>query len=183
MHDTLGHLLSVMTAKADLALRLTDRDLDKARQEIEDIHLTGRQALKDVRSVIAGMENTTIANELGHARYLLETANIHAKISNQSPKLPPSYQHALGMIIRESTTNIVRHSNATRCEISLIQRGDDLSLMVKDNGEGDSFNPRTGLSSMKERTEQLKGDFVITNAKDQGTKLLVKLPVDGGPTA
>jgi two-component system sensor histidine kinase DesK len=178
MHDTLGHLLSVMTAKADLALKLTDRDLGQARQEIQDIHLTGRQALKDVRNVIAGMENTTIANELGHARYLLETANIHIKISNQSPTLPPEHQHALGMIIREATTNVVKHSNASRCEIYLTQERDNLLLQVKDNGVGVSFEPRAGLSSMRKRAEQLNGTLHISAQKPNETLLELRLPMD-----
>ena len=182
MHDTLGHLLSIMTAKADLALRLTDKDLEEARQEIKDIHLTGRQALKDVRRVIAGMENTTIANELGHARYLLETANIHVTLVNQTIELPASHQHALGMIIREATTNIVRHSNATRCEILLHQQRNQLKLTILDNGEGGVFAPKTGLLSMRERTERLSGEFTINYTKQEGTRLTVQLPLDADLT-
>lgn len=178
MHDTMGHVLTVVTAKSDLALRLVDKDTNQAKQEIRDINITGRQALKDVRSVIAGMENTSITNELGHCRYLLETADVHVDIANNTHTLPEHYQHALGMIIREATTNVVRHANANRCSVSLTHTSNLLTLAIKDNGNGGSFMAKTGLSSMKARADQLGGQFYIKPSTETGTDLIVTVPLE-----
>lgn len=177
MHDTLGHVLTLITAKSDFALRVADTDAKLVKQELMDINLSARQALKSVRDVITGIENTSIANELGHARYLLETANVHIAIENSSPVLPDNIQHALGMIIREATTNIVKHANASRCVISLVHSDTMLTLKVKDNGQGKAFIAKTGLTSIESRARALNGQFSLKSSEETGTQLLVKLPL------
>ena len=177
MHDTVGHVLAIITAKSDFALRVVDKDLDQVKQELKDINLTGRQALRNVREIIAGMENTSIADELGHARYLLETSNIHVDITNNAPLLPSHFQHELGLIVREATTNIVKHANASRCAILLTGNDDTLTLRVQDNGKGGSLVARTGLTSMEDRTKALGGRFNIASSQEAGTDITVKLPL------
>ena len=176
MHDTLGHVLSVITAKADLAQRVIDTNPIKAKQEMKEVHKTGRQALRQIRDVIAGLENTTIATELAHARYLLETANIHVEITNISQTLTPSYQHALGMMIREATTNIVKHAGATRCQIGFQHDATSIYLRISDNGSGKDFEPKAGLSNINFRADQLGGAYDIKSKSGQGTVLNITLP-------
>ena len=176
MHDTLGHVLSVITIKSDLALRLSDKYPQKAKQEMAEVYQTGRKALKQVRNVVSGMGNTTVAAEIAHARYLLETANIHTEVDNAALTLPTPYQHALGMIIREATTNIVKHANATRCRIVLSSDPHQTRLQICDNGNGGSFEPKTGLTSIKERATQLDGTYDIVTDPGSGTCLSVHLP-------
>ena len=178
MHDTVGHVLAIITAKSDFALRIADNNPDQLKQELRDINLTGRQALKDVRSVIDGLENTTVASELGHARYLLETANIYLDTSNTAPALPDEIQHALGMIIREATTNIVKHAKATRCKIALLYDEKRLTLEITDNGQGGTFNAQTGITSMKSRAFKLDGTIEIQSPKESGTQIIVSIPFE-----
>ena len=179
MHDTLGHVLSVITIKSDLALRLSDKDPQRAKQEMAEVHQTGRQALKQIRNVVSGMGNTTVAAEIAHARYLLETANIHTEVDNTALTLPKPYQHALGMIIREATTNIVKHANATRCRIVLSSDAHQTRLRIYDNGTGAAFEPKTGLTSIQQRAAQLGGTYEIARASDRNTVLSVDLPQNG----
>jgi two-component system sensor histidine kinase DesK len=112
LHDLLGHSLTVMAVKADLAGKLMVRAPDRARTEIADLERLDREALTDVRATVAGYRATSLATEISHARRSLEAAGIAADLPLAVDDVPPPRRELLGWVVREGTTNVVRHSRA-----------------------------------------------------------------------
>ncbi len=130
LHDILGHSLTVVAVKAELAGRLASLDPERAETEIADVERIARQALADVRAAAAGFREVTLAGELASARTALAAAGIEADLPDQGiTSLPQPQQELFGWAVREGVTNVVRHSGATRCRIrvtaSQVEIGDD----------------------------------------------------------
>ena len=130
LHDILGHSLTVVAVKAELAGRLTSLDPQRAENEIADVERIARQALADVRAAAAGYREVTLAGELASARTALAAAGIEADLPGQGVSgIPQPWQELFGWAVREGVTNVVRHSGATRCRIrvtaSQIEISDD----------------------------------------------------------
>ena len=130
LHDILGHSLTVVAVKAELAGRLTSLDPQRAETEIADVERIARQALADVRAAAAGYREVTLAGELASARTALAAAGIEADLPDQGiSSIPRPRQELFGWAVREGVTNVVRHSGATRCRVrvtaSQIEIGDD----------------------------------------------------------
>jgi two-component system sensor histidine kinase DesK len=118
MHDILGHSLTVVAVKAELAGRLTSLDPERAGTEIADVERIARLALADVRAAAAGYREVTLAGELASARTALAAAGIEADLPDQDlSSIPRPRQELFGWAVREGVTNVVRHSGATRCRI------------------------------------------------------------------
>ncbi|MDX6337754.1 MAG: two-component system, NarL family, sensor histidine kinase DesK [Streptosporangiaceae bacterium] len=118
LHDILGHSLTVVAVKAELAGRLTSLDPERAGTEIADVERIARQALADVRAAAAGYREITLAGELCSARTALAAAGIEADLPGQGiSSIPRPRQELFGWAVREGVTNVVRHSGATRCRI------------------------------------------------------------------
>jgi two-component system sensor histidine kinase DesK len=118
LHDILGHSLTVVAVKAELAGRLTSLDPERAGTEIADVERIARQALADVRAAAAGYREVTLAGELCSARTALAAAGIEAELPDQGiSSIPRPRQELFGWAVREGVTNVVRHSGATRCRI------------------------------------------------------------------
>ncbi|HEX9357196.1 MAG TPA: histidine kinase [Streptosporangiaceae bacterium] len=130
LHDILGHSLTVVAVKAELAGRLTSLDPQRAETEIADVERIARQALADVRAAAAGYREVTLAGELASARTALAAAGIEADLPGEGISgIPRPRQELFGWAVREGVTNVVRHSGATRCRVrvtaSQIEIGDD----------------------------------------------------------
>jgi two-component system, NarL family, sensor histidine kinase DesK len=130
LHDILGHSLTVVAVKAELAGRLTSLDPQRTETEIADVERIARQALADVRAAAAGYREVTLAGELASARTALAAAGIEADLPDQGiSSIPRPRQELFGWAVREGVTNVVRHSGATRCRVrataSQIEIGDD----------------------------------------------------------
>ena len=130
LHDILGHSLTVVAVKAELAGRLTSLDPQRAETEIADVERIARQALADVRAAAAGYREVTLAGELASARTALAAAGIEADLPDQGiSSIPRPRQELFGWAVREGVTNVVRQSGATRCRVrvtaSQIEIGDD----------------------------------------------------------
>ncbi len=117
LHDVLGHTLSLITLKSELAGKLFDRDPAQAKNEIREIELTARQALSDVRQAITGYRAKGIGEELRQAASALETAGVKVEVKSSLLKLPPTEESVLALILREAVTNVVRHANARNCSV------------------------------------------------------------------
>jgi two-component system sensor histidine kinase DesK len=135
LHDLLGHSLSLITLKAELAGRVIGTDQDRAAREIAELESVARQSLADVREAVAGFRQPDLAGELVAARRLLDAAGIASQISSTGPAgLPPDVDAVLAWTVREGTTNVVRHSKATRVSI-LVSRGQESAAAeISDNG-------------------------------------------------
>ena len=122
LHDTLGHTLSLITLKSELAEKLITRNPDRAIQEVKDIQATSRSALKQVRELVSGMNAVTIHDEMVHAKQILTAAGIALETKNEldGRLLSPLIDNILGMCLRESVTNVVKHSHARTCKLELL---------------------------------------------------------------
>ena len=181
LHDVLGHTLSVIVLKSELAGRLMERDPQRAAQEIGDVEKTARTALKEVREAIGGYRSQGLAAEVEMARNTLQTAGVALACESPVPKLTDEEETVLCLALREAVTNIVRHAHATQCRMRFAMTEDRYhSLLVEDDGPNTIRQEGNGLRGMRERVQSLGGRFSISN--EHGTSLLVELPVRASST-
>jgi two-component system, NarL family, sensor histidine kinase DesK len=176
LHDVLGHTLSVITLKSELAGKLIDRDPQRAGQEIREVEEISRQALSDVRDAIRGYRSKGLTAELAHAKSTLETAGVAVRCdASTTMKLPAMQESVLTMAVREAVTNVVRHANARTCTLRLEQRNGTCHLEIEDDGRGGFQTEGNGLRGMRERVEMLGG--TLTCDSQLGTKLAISVPI------
>lgn len=180
LHDILGHSLTTITVSAQLAQRLVDLDPDAARAQIQEIERIARQSLADVRATASGMQQVRAATEIASARSVLTAAGIEPLTPVSLPVLPDADAELLGYVVREGVTNVVRHSQATRCRIHLDPHG----VSIEDDGVGlPAGTPRTGLDGLRRRVEEAGGTLTLGAGRDGGTLLDARLSTstdDGG---
>ncbi len=177
LHDLLGHTLSVIVVKSELAARLAEREPARAGDEMRDVERIGREALSEVRAAVAGYRARGLRGELEGARQALAAAGVEATVEAELPALPIAHESALALALRESVTNVVRHAGARRATIRIGLEGPDVVLEVADDGQGGSAPEGAGLTGMRERVAALGGS--IQRDGTSGTRLRVSLPVDG----
>jgi len=182
LHDLLGHTLSMITLKAELAGKLLERDPQACRSEIRDIEQTARKALSEVRSAVTGIRQTGFAHELATARASLAAANVGFTEQVQPCVLPAALENVLSLALREAVTNILRHAGASHCEVRMALESGMVVLRVRDNGralDDGAIVHGSGLSGMKERVAALGGRLALR--ADRGLALELSLPM--GATA
>ncbi|MBP2002211.1 two-component system sensor histidine kinase DesK [Paenibacillus shirakamiensis] len=188
LHDTLGHTLSLITLKGELAERWVMQHPERAILEIRDIQATSRAALRQVRELVSGMNGATIRDELVHAAQILAAAGIDFEVKEAVglPMLPPLIDNILGMCLRESVTNVVKHSQASQITVMLGQEQSGITLEVHDNGRGvqtestrstDISQLGSGVRGMKERLNLVEGVLSIQSELNQGTIMSFKIPL------
>ena len=176
LHDVLGHTLSVIVLKSELAGRLMERDPERAAQEIGEVEKTARTALKEVREAIGGYRSQGLAAEVEMARNTLQSAGVALACESSLPKLSAAEETVLCLALREAITNIVRHAHATQCRMRFATTEDHFhSLRVEDDGPHSIKQEGNGLRGMRERVQSLGGRFSINS--EHGTTLVVELPV------
>ncbi|WP_189456340.1 sensor histidine kinase [Cognatilysobacter bugurensis] len=178
LHDLLGHTLSLVALKSELACRLVERDPQAARRELAEVGRVARDALTQVRSAVTGIRAAGLAAELASARLLLEADGVEFRYSLATLSMPPALETVLAMTVREAVTNVQRHARAQRASIALERDGDDLVLHVQDDGRGGAIVPGNGLAGMRERIEALGGRLRIDTARAGGTRLEARLPLE-----
>ncbi|HDR3493143.1 histidine kinase [Bacillus wiedmannii] len=180
LHDTLGHTLSLITLKSQLVEKLIVKNPERASVEAKEITQTSRTALKQLRELISDMRMITVEEELEQIKAILQAATIELEIKQETSasSLSPIEQNILGMCLREAVTNVVKHSKATRCTVSVLESQGELILTVEDNGIGlaDQNHDGNGIRGMKERIALIDG-FVELSTINPGTLLIVKVPV------
>lgn len=183
LHDLLGHTLSLVAVKSELAKRLLDRDPQAARKEIAEVERVARDALSQVRSAVTGIRAACVAAELASARLLLESAGVAFDYRPPTEALPEQAETTLALVLREAVTNIQRHARATRAEVSVEHSRDRAILRVCDNGRGGIGAHGNGLTGMRERIEALGGSLAIRSERGHGTELTVTLPLPAAEPA
>jgi two-component system sensor histidine kinase DesK len=181
MHDVLGHTLSLITLKAELARKLVDRDPQRAKQEMQDVELASRAALADVREAISGYRAEGIFAELARARATLETAGITMESETVRVPLTPAQESVLSLALREAVTNVVRHAQAQNCIVRLLRDEQLCKLEVADDGRGASAPEGNGLRGMRERLEAVGGSLI--RQSEIGTRLIIQLPLASATSA
>lgn len=179
LHDLLGHTLSVIALKSELARKLAERDGSAAATHIGEVEQVARDALKQVREAVTGMRSAELANELVNARLAAVGAGLG--FDAQVEPLPPldaAQENALAMGLREAITNVLRHARASHVQVRIGRQGRALQLDVQDDGAGIAGAPGNGLSGMRERVEALGGQLTMDSAAGAGTRLRLLLPLD-----
>ncbi|QWT18327.1 sensor histidine kinase [Bacillus sp. NP157] len=178
LHDLLGHTLSLITLKSELARRLAIVDPPRAQQEMEEVERVARHTLAEVRSAVTGMRAGDLNSELVSARLMLEASGIALRIETPGQlDLPAPAEAALSLVLREAVTNIHRHSRATEACVIITRNGQDFSMRITDNGCGGLAAHGNGVSGMRERVSQIGGRLAIDSPAKQGTQLAIALAV------
>lgn len=154
LHDLLGHTMSVIVVKSEAARRLAPRDLDAALAQVTDIESVGRQALTEIREAVTGYREGGLDTELDRARSALTAAGVTAAVRRSGPPLGPRTEALLGWVVREAVTNVVRHSAASRCEITVAASPERVLLTIADDGDG-ALGAGTGGTGLHGLTERL----------------------------
>lgn len=191
LHDLLGHSLSVIAIKAELAGRLLPDRPDRAHQEVSEVEQVARQALGEVRQAVSGYRRPTLDGELEGARMALSAAGIEAAFDRSPVVLDPEIEAVLAWAVREGATNVIRHSGARRCQVTVRAGGEEAAVEVVDDGAGcpavngggervAGGHGGNGIAGLAERAERLRGCIEAGRRSDEGGfRLAVSVPMSG----
>jgi len=181
LHDLLGHSLSVIALKSELAGRLIKASPGLAAHEVEDIEKVARDALREVREAVAGYRQPTLAAELAGAHEALTAAGIAFSVDQDRVALPPAVEAVLAWTVREGVTNVMRHSQAKRCAIRITNKDGRATVDVVDDGRGGLPEAGSGLHGLQERVLERGGTLTAEPLPHEGFRLRVMLPIPEVP--
>lgn len=171
VHDVLGHSLTAVSLKAELAERLLDTDIEKAREELQQIRALTVEALDSIRATVGGLRRTTLEEELRLTREALRDAGLATMVVGNAEKIDVVRSHALSWILRESVTNVLRHAHAASCWITIT----DEALSIEDDGDSLSGSSEGhGIRGMRERARLAGAELSIGESSHGGTKVAVR---------
>ncbi|HAQ07494.1 MAG TPA: sensor histidine kinase [Bacillus bacterium] len=181
LHDTLGQKLSLIGLKSDLARKLIYKDPEQAKEELKDVQQTARTALNEVRKMVSEMRGIRLREELVHIKQILKAAQIDFSGSDEEFNLNNVSllsENILSMCLKEAVTNVVKHSKASMCSISIQQTEKEVIVEIVDDGVGnitaEDYYKGSGLLGIRERLEFVNGTLEISSKN--GTKLLIRVP-------
>lgn len=175
LHDLLGHTLTVVAVKADLAARLVEVDPARAKIEMQDLQATARTALADIRSAVTGMRRVVLGAELAQARNALAAVDTTLAINGPDTTLPALIEETLAMLLREGATNVVRHARASHCEVKIDVEPHEVRFTLSDDGVGGPIREGNGLAGMRARVAAVGGTLNVKGG--QGTRIEAVLPI------
>lgn len=178
LHDLLGHTLSLVALKSELAGKLVERDPPSAVRELAEVTRVARDALTQVRSAVTGIRAAGVASELASARLLLESDGVAFQYDIAPMALTPDVETVLAMTLREAVTNVQRHARARNARARLQVEGADVVLTIEDDGRGGAIAPGNGLCGMRERLEALGGRLRVDSVPGRGTQVQAQVPLD-----
>lgn len=181
LHDLLGHTLSVIVIKSELAAKLADRDPQRAAAEIRDVEQISRQALKEVREAIHGYRGGRMEQEIENGRKALAAAGVTLHADLQPLHVEPDAEQALALAVREALTNVLRHARAQRCDVRIERTDSIVRVVVEDDGIGSRAPDGAGLSGMRARLAEVGGQ--VARDGSRGTRLEITVPVRRGAIA
>ncbi len=181
LHDVLGHSLSVIALKADLAARMSERDAAAAHTEMLEIARVAREALATTRSVVTGIQTLDLGEELLRTRAVLGSAGVDVALEADAAEVPHDVGHVLSLVLREAVTNIVRHARASDARIQLRRTDDRVELRIWSGGAVSSITEGNGIAGMRARVRASGGDCDV-RAGD-GVLVDAWVPVPGGGRA
>jgi two-component system sensor histidine kinase DesK len=175
LHDLLGHTLSVIVLKSELAAKLADRDPARAAAEIREVEHVSREALAEVRAAVEGYKQRGFARELATARQALGSAGVELNVDVAPAPWSPRQEAVLALALREIVTNVLRHARASVCRIALGVADGCVLLTVQDDGVGGVVREGNGLTGMRERVAAAGGVLDVDSA--QGVKVSIRFPL------
>ncbi|HEY1264673.1 MAG TPA: sensor histidine kinase [Terriglobales bacterium] len=176
LHDVLGHTLTSIIVKSELAEKTMERYPERARKDLQDIQNTAREALAEVRKTIRGYRADSLDAEFKKALATLETAGIEVKAETDSMPLTPAQESVVALIVREAVTNVVRHAAARTCSLRLKPLNGNCLLEIRDDGCGGPSVEGNGLRGMRERVIALGG--TLEREHEGGTRLTIQFPLN-----
>jgi two-component system sensor histidine kinase DesK len=180
LHDLLGHSLSMIVLKSELAGRLLPTAPERAAGEVADVERAARDALREVRAAVAGYRQPSLADELAAARELLSAAGIVVTIDDRAGPLPPAVDGLLGWAVREGVTNVIHHSRAQQSAIRISRTSETVAAEITDDGRGAAAAPPhsgSGLAGLAERAAAQGGRLQAGSMPNGGFRLLLETPV------
>jgi len=184
LHDVLGRNLSLMAVKCELAAELARRGEEEAQEHMLEVRRVAHESLREMREVVSGYRTVGLDSELAGARSVLRSAGASCRIIGDATGLPPEVQAALGWVVREGTTNIIRHSDATACTIDLHVAGSPgtarTAVLRMDNDRvrtPEPGAPGNGLLGLGERLAGLGGTVTARNPRTGHFRLEATLPL------
>lgn len=179
LHDLIGHTLSVVVLKSELARKLLERDPDRASREIAEVEALARRSLLEVRQTLSGIRRASLQQELAQARLALEAADVRSRfeVTELAMALPTDVESVLAYTLREAVTNVVRHAHARTLAVTLRTGERQAQLEIRDDGRGGVQNHGQGLSGMSERITAAGGSLHIDSRRGEGTRLCIHLPL------
>ncbi|MEU9872735.1 sensor histidine kinase [Actinomadura sp. NPDC048021] len=188
LHDLLGHSLSLIAVKSELAKRTVRDDPDRAGAEMADVQHAAREALREVRAAVRGYRAVELDAELAGVRAVLEAAGVRCEIGRPPDGLPPEVGSVLAWVIREGATNVIKHSEARNCAISLVvyggpapggvPYGDSVVLEMRNDGvRGAETAGGSGLTGLAERVAVLGGEITAGRHGRDGFLLRAAVPL------
>jgi two-component system sensor histidine kinase DesK len=196
LHDLLGHTLTIITMKLDLARRLLSHEFQSrdsnsdpnsglvhARNEIVEAEQTARNALAEVREAVSGYRAEGLAAEINRARRSLISADVKLTTTLAPVSLSPNQANVLCLALREAVTNIVRHAHASICHLALVEENKTVHFTIEDNGLGGQIREGNGLRGMRERVQSIAGALKLTGSTNGGTSLVISVPLERESTA
>jgi two-component system sensor histidine kinase DesK len=179
LHDLLGHSLSVIALKSELASRLMERDAAAAARELDDIQSVTRNALAEVREAVQGYRRQGLADALERADAALRAAGIECELDRSPAELPPDVESVLAWAVREGATNVVRHSGAQHCSIRVLTEPTRAAVEVEDNGASEQVPALTGsgLAGLAERAHAVHGTLEASKRPEGGFRLRLTVPL------
>lgn len=170
VHDILGHTLTVVSMKAELAERLIDVDPERAKEELGDVQSLSREAIAELRATVGTLRARRLEDELSAARDVLSDAGVSATVTGEVDQVDPRFRVLFAWVVREAVTNVVRHADATRCTITVSPR----EVRVTDDGQGLGTAPLgNGLRGLKERVAEAGGTVTLSAPASGGTEIAV----------
>lgn len=179
MHDLLGHSLSVVSIKTELARRLLEREPERAAAELDDIQAVTREALSGVRETVRGYRRMSLAHELEGARKALVAAGIDVELDEHETPLPEEVDAVLAWAVREGATNVIRHSRARHCAIRVDAGVARAAVEIEDDGTAlPGETGGSGLSGLRERAQRLRGEIEAGARPGGGFRLRLSVPLE-----
>ena len=178
LHDVLGRNLAVIALKSELAVQLARRGRPEAEEQMIEVQRIAQESQREVREVVRGYREADLGAELSGARGVLAAAGISCEVSGLVAGLPDEVQSALGWVVREATTNVLRHGNAERCTVSVRQREDRVVLTVENDGVSDvtTTSGGSGLAGLRERLAAVAGTLEA-GAEEGVFRVVAEVPV------
>jgi two-component system, NarL family, sensor histidine kinase DesK len=176
LHDLLGHSLSVIALKSELAGALLVTAPERAAAEVHDIQQVARRSLDEVRQAVGGYRRVALAGELLGAYAALNAAGVRAIIDDPPGNLSESAEEVLGWAVREGSTNVLRHSRASTCSVRFERTANRIAVEITDDGRGSDGGRGTGLAGLAERVAAGGGRLQAGPRADGGFRLRIELP-------
>ncbi|WP_262062877.1 histidine kinase [Streptomyces sp. STR69] len=187
LHDVMGRNLSVIALKSELAVQLARRGRAEAVDQMIEVQRIARESQREVRDVVRGYRETALDVELAGAQGVLSAAGIECEVTGEAAGLPAEVQSALGWVVREATTNVLRHGNAGRCAVAVRVAEGSVVLTVENDGakavdggtSGGSTGSSggTGLVGLRERLTAVGGELEAGSVDGDRFRVMATVPL------